>query len=437
MSTAIWIQGGRVIDPATQTDEVTDLYIRDGVIVDATMFDTSSCHIIYAQGRLVTPGFWDIHVHLREPGGEAQETIETGSKSAAQGGFTSIVAMPNTVPAIDSPALVRDVLSKGEAAGHCHVMTSACITQGRAGNTVADLAALASAGAVAFTDDGCTVPDDDVMRSAMDIARELNIPIMDHAQHAGMEQNGVMHEGVASAKFGLPGIPSEAEALIVERDIRLAEETGCQLHIQHVTAKESVTLIQDAKRRGVRVSGEASPHHLALADTDVDPMDARFKMNPPLRSTADRDALRAAVVDHTLEVLATDHAPHTHEAKAKGFLEAPFGVIGLETAIGLTYSILVQSGRLTVGEWVERWTIGPAQALNLSPPSLAPGQPADVLVMDNVDPWTVDASSFVSKSRNTPFHGWELVGRPMVTLFHGRITWVRHKTLVRCSASIG
>ena len=437
MSSSLWVQGGRVIDPGTGTDEVKDLFIHEGRMVEDGAVNRDTCTVVDARDKLVTPGFWDIHVHLREPGGEAQETIETGSLSAARGGFTRIVAMPNTVPAIDSAQLVRDVEEKGLAAGHCGVVTSACITMGRAGQVVADLPALAAAGAVAFTDDGCTVMDDDVMRRAMEIAQKLNIPVMDHAQDSLLEQQGVMHAGEASARFGLPGIPSEAEATIVARDIRLAEETGCHLHIQHVTAKESVTLIRDAMQRGVHVSGEASPHHLVLTDEDIDPANASFKMNPPLRTAADRDALRAGVTDHSLAVLATDHAPHTAEAKARGFLHGPFGVLGLETAIGLTYDVLVQHGSLSLSDWVSRWTTAPAKALLLPPPSLQCGQPADLSVLDLRTPWTVNASSFASKSRNTPFDGWTLNARAVTTCLGGKLTWVQENSLVRPPASAG
>jgi dihydroorotase len=286
------------------------------------------------------------------------------------------------------------------------------------------LAELAAAGACAFTDDGSTVPNENLMRWAMERAAGLSRPILDHAQRPDLEKQGVMHEGKWSARWGLPGIPSAAEYPIVERDIRLSFETGCRVHIQHVSTAESVDLLRRARAEGLPVSGEVTPHHLALTDADVRPDDARRKMNPPLRAEADRAALARAVEEGVLSVLATDHAPHTAMAKAHGFREAPFGVIGLETAIGVTYTRLVINGRMNALDWAYRWTVGPARVLGLPEPTLAPGAPADLVLLDLDSEWTISAEAFASKSRNTPFEGWRVRGRAVRTLLSGRTVFM-------------
>jgi len=422
-ATPILIQGARILDPACGRDEVGDLYIVDGLIAEPPDRLPDTCNVIDGAARAAAPGFWDIHVHLREPGNEDAETIRSGSEAAARGGFTRIVAMPNTTPALDTPEGVAMVLEKGREAGLVHVMTTACITRGRAGDELADLAALSEAGAVAFTDDGCTVQSDPLMREAMVRARELGTLIMDHAQDRDMERRGVMHEGEFSRAFGLPGIPSEAEAKIIRRDVDLAEQTGCRVHIQHMTSREAIDILEDAKARGVPVTGEVSPHHLLLCDADIDPGDASYKMNPPLRSADDRDRLIDGIRSGIVDIFATDHAPHTAAAKQRGFLKGPFGVLGLETAIGVTYSRTVTGGILTLNEWIERWTVGPAAVLGLAPPSLRVGEPADVVVLDLKEEWTADRECTASRSRNTPFHGRRMTGRAAYTILGGRVIW--------------
>ena len=430
---SILIRNATLLDPNAGTAVKGDLYIEGGVIVPtpATRHPTPATphptpdtrppppdrrpdvRVIDAAGLYVAPGLIDVHVHLREPGGEQAETIATGSAAAAHGGFATIVAMPNTRPPIDTSERVAFVLEQGRKAGHAEVLTTACLTRGRAGEEVAPLEELAAAGAVAFTDDGATVQDDDVMRDAMRRAAALGIPVMDHAQDRAMElRGGAMHEGARSRALSIPGIPSEAEIRIVTRDIRLAEETGCALHIQHVSCAASVDLIRDAQARGVRVTGEATPHHLLFCDDDVDPARPdRFKMNPPLRSARDRARIREGVIEGVLSVLATDHAPHSMTEKARGFLKAPFGIVGLETAVGASYTALVRSGRMDRMRWLRAWTTHPARLLKRPAPSLAVGQPAQVVLLDLDTPWTVDAASFRSLGRNTPFDGMELVGR--------------------------
>jgi dihydroorotase len=428
MSTAegagLVIRGGRIVDPLSGRDEVGDLHIRDGVIRRAQDAGGAALEVIDASGLTVVPGLIDLHVHLREPGGDEAETIETGSRAAARGGFTTVVAMPNTTPPVATPELVALVKERGARAGLTRVLPSAAITRDRKGEALGDLRALAAAGAAAFTDDGSTVQSDDLMRRAMEEARELGLPIMDHAQDRNIElAGGVMHEGACSRSLGLPGIPSYAEERIVRRDIELAALTGCRVHIQHVSSKEGVALIRQARARDLPVTGELTPHHLALCDADIDPANPHFKMNPPLRGEEDRRALVEAVCDGTLGCFATDHAPHTAARKAQGFLRAPFGIVGLETAVGLTYTLLVEKGLMALMVWVERWTAAPARILGIDPPGLHPGAAADVTLLDLRRSWTVDSAAFASRSRNTPFEGWALRGRAVCTILGGRIAW--------------
>ncbi|HBA85234.1 MAG TPA: dihydroorotase [Verrucomicrobia bacterium] len=417
---SILIQGGRLIDPSTGEDRIGDLYIHDGCIAPLPRLVPAEASIVKAQGLTVVPGFIDLHVHLREPGGEAAETILTGSQAAARGGFVTVVAMPNTQPPLDTPERVAWVKEQGDKVGLINVLPSGCLTRNRDGFEPADLAGMAAAGAAAFTDDGTTVADENTLREVMRQAAKLDRVVMDHAHDRELEKKGVMHEGAYSRRHGLPGIPSIAESRVVERDIAMAAETGCRLHIQHVSARESVEAIRKAIRAGLRVSGELTPHHLALTDADVDPQDARYKMNPPLRSEEDRQSLIEAIVDGTLEVFATDHAPHTKEAKAKGFLLAPFGIVGLETAIGVTFTALVASGRMDLLTWVRRWTTGPARILGLPAPSLRPGAPAHITLLDLETAWVVDPAQFASRSRNTPFEGKKLVGKAVRIWTSGR-----------------
>jgi dihydroorotase len=344
-------------------------------------------------------------------------------RAAAAGGFTTVVMMPNTQPPRDTPERVRESADRAAAVGGVEVLISGCLTAGRKGGEPADWPGLVAAGAAALSDDGSTVVDDCLMERAMAAAAAAGVPVMDHALDPRLAGSGVMYEGEPCRRLGLVGMPREAEVRMVERDIRLAERTGCRMHIQHISAAESVACIRVARLRGLPVTAEATPHHLALCDEDVDGDAARFKMNPPLGSRADRDALREGVADGTIATLATDHAPHCAADKAAGFAKAPFGVIGMETAIGATYSLLVASGRLALAEWVKRWTAGPAGVLGRPAPTLADGAPASVVLLDLETEWTVDARRFQSLSRNTPFDGWRFGARPVVTFCRGALVW--------------
>ena len=420
MSTAWIIRNGTLLDPATGTKSTGDLFIADGrIVADAP----PNGRQVDATGLTVMPGLIDVHVHFREPGNERAETIATGSRAAARGGFTTVVTMPNTRPSVDTPEQVGFQIKQAREAGSVELLPSACITQERRGGDLANLEALAKAGAVAFTDDGSTVADDALMQRAMEQAARLGIPVMDHAVDPKMAGRGVLHDGDAARRLNLPGIPAKAEDTIVARDIELAAATGCAMHIQHVTSGVSARLIGQAASRGLPVTGEASPHHLALSDADITEDNGDFKMNPPLRSPEDREILIESVLNGDLGVLATDHAPHLAELKAKGILKAPFGVVGLETAIGVTYQLLVVERDMPVLDWLRRWTDGPAALIGRPCPSLAPGQPADILVADMTTEWTVDPSSFLSLSRNTPFTGRRCRGQAVLTLKSGQLTW--------------
>lgn len=413
------LEGGRWMDPARGTSGEGTVWIHGGRMHFTAPPAGTPVQRLNAAGQWIVPGLLDLHVHLREPGNEAAETIRSGTRAAAAGGFTAIVCMPNTRPPLDTPESVAQQLSLAAAAGFCRLLPSACLTVGRSGKTVAPLDALVRAGAAAFTDDGCTVMDDPVMREAMQRARALNRAVMDHAQDTNAEARGCMHEGEASARFGLPGIPSSAEADVIERDIRLSRETGCALHIQHITSREGVEAVRRARAEGLPVTAEVTPHHLALCDTDMPGPDPNWKMNPPLRGARDRDALRQAVLDGVVTCLATDHAPHTAESKNQGMRHAPFGVVGLETAVGVTWTELVQPGRMGMLDWLRLWTTGPASVLGLPAPAIADGAVADITVLDLESEWVVDPSKFLSLSRNTPFAGRTLRGRAVATFLQG------------------
>ncbi len=409
----------RVLDPASGTDATYDLIIRDGVLQPPGS-PADGLRQIDASGLLAAPGFWDVHVHFRDPGNAFAETRRTGALAAAAGGFTHVVTMPNTNPAGDTPQWVREQVEDDLPV---KILPSACISVSRQGRAVADLEALARAGASCFTDDGAMVANDAVMRAAMLSAHKLRKPVMDHAVVSALAKNGMIRDCETARRYSLPIFPPEAEVEAVARDIRLCRETGCALDIQHISTAGAVAAVRAARAEGLPVFAEASPHHLALAAEDIPLDDGNYRMNPPLGNRDDVRAIRQGVLDGTISLFATDHAPHAVETKSKGFFHAPFGVIGLETAIGVTWKVMVEEERMPLLDWVARWTTGPAELLGTPAPTLAPGSQADLVLIDPATPWTVRPESFRSLSRNTPFAGWTLHARPVLTVCEGHTTW--------------
>ncbi|NNE44893.1 MAG: dihydroorotase [Gemmatimonadetes bacterium] len=417
----ILIKGGRVIDPATGTDDVRDVLVEDGVIVAVDRnIEADDARTVDASGLAVAPGLVDMHVHFREPGYEYKEDIASGSRSAASGGFTTVACMPNTNPSLDNEALVSRVIRRGEEAGLCRVHPIAAITKGQAGRELTEMMLLRDAGAVGFSDDGVPVEDSRVMRRALEYSQLTGAPIISHSEDTALSRGGHMHEGAVSTRLGIEGIPSASEDAAVARDTRIAEITGGRLHICHVSSARSVEVIRDAKARGVRVTAEATPHHFTLTDQEVVGFDTRTKMNPPLREETDRQALIAGLKDGTLEVIATDHAPHAELEKLVEYDRAPFGIIGLETSLALGISTLVGGGHLTLTELVDRMALAPARILGLDAGTLRPGVAADICVFNPDEEWTFTKQDVFSKSKNSPFFGTRMTGRVLLTLLAGR-----------------
>ena len=384
--------------------------------------------IVDARGKVVAPGLIDLHVHLREPGREDVETVATGARAAAAGGFTAVCPMPNTDPVTDNQAAVGFIVKQAQAAGAARVYPIAAISLGQKGQQLAEFGELVGAGAVAVSDDGHPVVSSHLMRMALAYARTFDIPVADHCEDPTLKANGVMHEGLVSTRLGLRGIPAAAEEIMVARNLLLAELTGGHIHLCHMSTRGSVELIRRAKEKGVRVTAEVTPHHLTLTDEACEGYNTNAKMNPPLREAADVAALRAGVKDGTIDVIATDHAPHHYDAKEREFDDAPFGIIGLETALGLGITELVRGGVLTLAELIDRMSTAPARAFHLPGGSLKRGGPGDVVIFDPEARWRVDPDRFYSKSRNTPFAGRELAGRVVrtfvagLTVFRGEAT---------------
>ncbi len=405
-----------------RTGERIALAIEDGVIVPVRAADATHARVIDACGAVLAPGLVDLHVHLREPGQGAKETIATGTRAAAAGGFTAVACMPNTSPVVDSPAWVEWVLQRAAAAGHARVHPIAAVTMGQLGEQLAPLQALARAGAVAFSDDGHPVTSGAIMRRALEYAHNTGLPIVCHEEDPALKGEGVMHEGFTSTRLGLRGIPSAAESVMCRRDVELAALTGARVHLAHLSAAESFAALRDAKQRGLPVTGETCPHYWTLTDEAVGDYDTNAKMNPPLRSEADRAACIAAIADGTIDCFVTDHAPHTLDDKTRPFAEAPFGIVGLETALALTLTFLVRPGHLSLARALELWTDAPRRVFGLPAVSLEPGSPADLVLIDPDGEWTVEPQQFFSQGRNTPFAGWTLAGRVLATLLAGRCT---------------
>jgi len=421
------LKGGRVLDPRQDMDGTLDVLLKDGLIVSVgdAISASEDARTIDCTGLLVTPGLIDVHVHLREPGGEHKETIATGARSAAAGGFTAVCAMPNTDPPLDDPASVGWVLAEGKRAGAARVYPTGCISVDRAGERLAPVGEMIDAGAVAITDDGSPIMKSGLMRLALEYAQSFGIPVADHPEDLSLSPAGQMNEGLMSTRMGLVGKPNASEDIHIIRDLLLAELTGGHIHLQHVSTRWGVDAIRQAKARGVHVTAEASPHHLVLTDEAVEGYRTEAKMNPPLRTAEDVEAVRAGLADGSLDHIATDHAPHHYDEKEAPFAEAPNGIVGLETAVGIILTRVVDEGVIDLPTMIERMSCHPAKTFNLPGGTLAPGGVADVSVLDLSAEWTVDASSFVSKSRNTPFDGWALKGGPAYTIVGGRIVWER------------
>jgi len=451
------LQNGRVIDPANRLDGVQDVLIVDGKIhalgAAANLKATNETETWNVAGLVVAPGLIDSHVHLREPGQSAKETIATGTQAAARGGFTSVLCMPNTTPAIDTTGTVALIREKAAREGLVNVYVTGAITKGIAGEELAPIGSLKQAGVIAITDDGKCVQNNELMRRALEYARMFDLPILDHCQDYALVTDGVVHEGYWSAALGLRGWPAVGEEAIVARNILLAELTGAKVHCQHMSSAGSIRLLREAKSRGVPISGEACPHHFILTDAalagsetfwkgdgeiltrkfrkDADlpqwpAYDTNFKMNPPLRSHADRDAILEGLVDGTLEILGSDHAPHSDYQKEVEFDYAPFGITGLETELALCLMALYHTQRLSLSAIIEKFTVGPAQLLNLKKGTLSEGADADVTVFDPDLEWTFTREATASKSTNSPFYGWPLKGKAILTIVNGRI--VHHES---------
>ena len=427
MSGTTLLKGGRVLDPRQDMDGTLDVLLKDGLIVSVgdAISASEDARTIDCTGLLVTPGLIDVHVHLREPGGEHKETIATGARSAAAGGFTAVCAMPNTDPPLDDPASVGWVLAEGKRAGAARVYPTGCISVDRAGERLAPVGEMIDAGAVAVTDDGSPIMKSGLMRLALEYAQSFGIPVADHPEDLSLSPAGQMNEGLMSTRMGLVGKPNASEDIHIIRDLLLAELTGGHIHLQHVSTRWGVDAIRQAKARVVHVTAEASPHHLVLTDEAVEGYRTEAKMNPPLRTAEDVEAVRAGLADGSLDHIATDHAPHHYDEKEAPFAEAPNGIVGLETAVGIILTRVVDEGVIDLPTMIERMSCHPAKTFNLPGGTLAPGGVADVSVLDLSAEWTVDASSFVSKSRNTPFDGWALKGGPAYTIVGGRIVWER------------
>jgi dihydroorotase len=421
----ILVRGGRVIDPASGRDEIADVLLLAGKVeaVGQGLGTPDDAEVMDASGQVVAPGFIDLHTHLREPGQEDLETIATGALAAVAGGFTAVCAMPNTDPVCDNQGVVGFVVSQAQRAGKARVYPIGAVSLGQRGQQLAEFGELVGAGAVAVSDDGHPVPSSHLMRTALEYANVFGIPVADHCEDMSLAEGGTMHEGVVSTRLGLKGIPSAAEEIIVARDIILSELTSGHVHLCHMSTRGSVELIRRAKDKGLKVTAEACPHHFTLTHESCEGYNTNAKMNPPLREAADREAIREALRDGTIDAIATDHAPHHYDAKEREFDQAPNGIIGLETAFALANSELVGGGVLTLAGLVERMSTMPARIFHLPGGSLAKGAPADVVLLDPAAEWTVNPSAFRSRSRNTPFGGRAVRGRAVTTIVRGQVVF--------------
>ncbi|WP_028561594.1 dihydroorotase [Paenibacillus pinihumi] len=422
---SLWIVNGKVWDNETNELKTLHIRIKDKQIAELTaeLPDTGSAEVIDAQGKLVSAGLIDMHVHLRDPGFEYKEDIETGTLAAAKGGFTTIACMPNTRPVTDTPDTIKYILDKAKDKGAVKVLPYAAITKNELGRELTDFAALKEAGAIGFTDDGVGVQNAQMMKDAMALAHSLGMPIIAHCEDDSLVVGAAVTDGKFARENGLKGIPNESEAIHVGRDVLLAEATGVHYHVCHVSTEQSLRLIRLAKQVGINVTAEVCPHHLILSDEDIPSMDANWKMNPPLRSPRDVQAVIEGIEDGTIDIIVTDHAPHSAEEKARGMLLAPFGITGFETAFPLMYTKFVKTGKWSLGFLLERMTSKPAQVFGLGSGRLETGAPADLTLIDLENEREVDPQSFVSKGKNTPFGGWKLQGWPTLTIVDGTVAW--------------
>jgi dihydroorotase len=426
VSRPLWLRGGRVVDPSQDLDGPADVLVVDGRVeaIGTDIAGPEDAEVMEVGGQVIAPGLIDIHVHFREPGDEHKETIHTGSHAALAGGFTTVWAMPNTDPPIDDPAAVGYVRLAARAARGTQVMPIGAASVGQQGERMTEIGELVKAGAVAVSDDGSPVWDTGLMRRLLEYTRTFGIPVLQHAEDRALA-GGVMNEGAVATALGLRGLPNAAEACIVARDVQLAELTGGHLHVCHVSARQSVEQLRLAKDKGLTVTSEVTPHHLILTDEMCRGYNTEAKVNPPLRTDDDVEAVTQALIDGVIDVIATDHAPHTYEEKEQEFDYAPFGINGLETAFGLCMRALVEAGRLDLSGLIDRMSCRPARIMQLEGGTLRRGAPADIVVLDPDERWVVDPAEFRSRSRNTPIAGWELIGRVYHTLVGGEIRFSR------------
>ncbi|MES2525194.1 MAG: dihydroorotase [Gemmatimonadota bacterium] len=425
MARDLLLRGGTIVDPSQRLDGVGDVLLRDGTVAECggRIDAPDGAEIVDCTGLVVAPGLIDVHVHLREPGREDVETVASGAHSAVAGGFTAVCAMPNTKPVTDNQATVGFVKRQGEAAGFARVYPYGAISVSQKGETLAEIGEMVGAGAVAFSDDGRPVESAHLMRTALEYARAFGVPVAEHCEDMSLARGGSMNEGLMSAKLGLKGIPAEAEEIYVIRDILLARRTGGHIHLCHLSTKGSVELVRWGKERGVNVTAEVCSHHISLTEAAVDGYNTNAKMNPPLRMQADIDALQEGLADGTIDLLVTDHAPHHYDEKEREFADAPNGIVGLETALGVNCTYLLHTGRISLSQMVDAMSCKPARVFHLPGGTLARGAIADVSVFDPTRTWTVDAARFKSKGRNTPYGGHQLKGQARITIVGGRVVY--------------
>lgn len=418
------IKGGRLIDPDTNTDKIMDILVRDGIVAErGESLDVCADEVIDAKGCYVMPGLIDLHVHLREPGFEHKETIETGTKAMAKGGFTSVCPMPNTKPATDCAEVVRYIVDKAKEVSPINVLPVGAVTLGQSGKEITDIAAMKEAGIYAISEDGKSVMNSGIYREAMKEAARLGIPVLAHCEDINLVQGGAMNAGKRAEELGIKGISNSVEDVITARDIMLAKETGATLHLCHCSTKDSVRMIREAKAEGIKVTGEVCPHHFTLCEDDIDRDDSNYKMNPPVRSRRDLEALIEGLHDDTFDAISTDHAPHHADEKAKGMAQAPFGIVGSETAVELTMTELVHKGVITPYQMACKMSYNPARILGIDKGSLAVGKVADITIIDPDREHVITASEFVSKGKNTPFEGYRAKGVVVRTIVAGRTVY--------------